>query len=130
MAVDFDVIQSGGTSATIHASSGDTLTFLLPDTTGGHNDALENAIAGLNALSNVTGVTFAASLAGGASGVLRITQSGSGSTVLNFAAADTCTIELASTIENDQLAAANAYLQALTPITGVIFAVNTSGGAS
>ena len=47
MAVNFDVIQSGGTSATIHAQAGDTLTFLLPDTTGDHEDALENAFAGL-----------------------------------------------------------------------------------
>ena len=128
--VTLDLIQSGSGSTTLHVENGDTLTFLLQDTIGNQEDALENAFAGLGGLADVTGVTFVASLAGNGSYPLTVTQTGSASAAIDGASGDTITLELAAVVENDVLAQANAALAALYPITGVKFAINTSGGAS
>jgi hypothetical protein len=128
MAVSLDLTQSGSASTKISASAGDTVTFLLASAR--ENSVLANAVAGLGGLLNVAGVTFVASAAGNGSYALTATQSGSGSTAINAASGDTITLVLAATVENDVLAAANAYLQTITPVTGVSFAFSTAGNAS
>lgn len=126
MAVSLDLTQSGSGSTVIHASSGDTVTIRVKEA---NCPALANAIAGLNALTNVTGVSIAANYSAGVTAA-SLVQSGSGSTQISAASGDTVTLELAATVENDILASANAYLQGLTPPTGVNFAINTAGSAS
>ena len=67
MAVVLDLTQSGSGSTKISASSGDTITIAIADTTSGHEAALEWATTSLGALTAITGVTFAVSLTGNAS---------------------------------------------------------------
>ena len=128
MAVTLDLIQSGSASTTIHAQSGDTLTFLLPATV--QNQVMASAVAGLAGLSDITGVTFVASAAGNGSYPLTITQSGSGTTAIDAASGDSIAVELASTVENQVMASAVAFLAAFKSISGVTFTVNSAGGAS
>lgn len=128
MAVSMDLTQSGSAATVIHAAPADTVTFLLGATV--KNDVLAAALAPTDAFIRVTGVIFEIDATGDGEYALTITQAGSASHVIQAAAGDTVTINLASVVENTVLAAMNAYFQALTPITGVIFAISTAGNAS
>lgn len=61
---------------------------------------------------------------------LELTQAGSAATVIHAQPGDTITFAAASVVNNAQLAAAAASLQQLTTITGVKFAIDTTGDAS
>lgn len=129
MSVSLDFIQSGSASTKISAQPGDLITFELNSTV--YNNVVGNVVDALNAVTTISGVTFALNPAGTASTVLSITQSGSASTVINAASGDTVTLELAETVYSNVLqSAVSAYLARLTGLTGVIFAANTSGGAT
>jgi plastocyanin len=129
-AVSLDLIQTGSGSSEIHAQPGDTITFEMNQSV--FSNLLTQAVNHANNVLNyvVGGVIFAVSTAGAAGTVLSITQSGSGSTSIAAEAGDTVTLEIANTVETNVLAAAKRYLQALQDVTGVIFAINTSGGAT
>jgi hypothetical protein len=64
MAVVFDIIQSGSTSATLHVQPGDTVTLELASTV--ENPVLASKIADLQALGAILGITFAINTSGGA----------------------------------------------------------------
>lgn len=127
MSVTLDFTQSGGGSTKISAANGDTITLKLASTE--FNNTLANAVAGLGALTQVTGVAVSANYTA-ATCAVEARQSGSAATVIFAASGDTITLELAETVQSDTLAAANVYLQQLKNQSGVSFAVNTSGGAT
>ena len=128
MAASLDLTQSGSGTTKISAANGDTVTIKLAH--AAFNNTLAEAIAGLGALTQVTGVTVAANNAAGATVPVELRQSGGGTTAIFAANGDTVTLDLASTVENDTLAAANTYLQGLTNQTGVKFAISLAGDAS
>lgn len=130
MAVSLDITQSGSGSTEIHAAPGDTITLQLNETV--YNNVLDQGADQLNSLLEpVCGVTFAFSNAGGASTILKLVQSGSGSTSISAAAGDTLTFQLAETVYSNALdQAANQANSILGPITGVIFAFSNAGGAT
>jgi hypothetical protein len=61
---------------------------------------------------------------------LELTQAGSGTNVIHAQPGDTITIAAASVVNNAQIAAAASALTQLTTITGVKFAIDTTGDAS
>jgi hypothetical protein len=64
MSVVLDLTQSGSGSTEIHAEPGDTITLELASVVS--NSVLAAAIAGLQGLGKLLGVTFAINTAGGA----------------------------------------------------------------
>lgn len=137
-AIALDITQSGSGDAEIHAEVGDTIGFALLSPV--KNDVLAAAFAGLQGLGDVTGVALVASFEGddlyativaeAGESTLMIGQFGSGDTGIGAEKGDTITFELASVVKNSVMAAANAYLQALSDCTGITFAINTAGEAS
>ncbi len=137
MSVVFDLTQSGSGSAEIHAEPGDVITFELPETV--YTNVLDQLASGeANGLQLVTGVTFAFNNAGAAPHLLRIAQSGSGSTTIDAQAGDVVTLALASTVFNNVAAQCVKWLNRLNSIlgggfnasVGITFVLNTAGGAT
>lgn len=128
-AVSLKLLQSGSGTTALHCQPADVVTIQLAETV--ESPALDEAVAACDGLTNVTGVVFAFSNAGGAGQKVAFAQTGSASATINAQAADTVTISLAETVESPVLDEAVATLNScLFPISGVTIAFDNGGGAT